>query len=178
MKTKTFLLLVLIFTSFVVNAQEKLHCDQTKSSITYSMSHPLHSWTGVCKEVNSILLFDNKRETFKKVAVLVRVASFDSQNANRDSHAIEVTEAIKYPAISFISDSIAMNGNKLNVFGTLVFHGVSQKISFIANFKKTKNNIEVTGNFDVRMSQYKIEAPSLMGMDVDDIIKINFDVFF
>ncbi|NOZ45978.1 MAG: YceI family protein [Chlorobi bacterium] len=178
---KTYFILFSLLLSFTIaypqkSGQVKLFCDKEHSSISYSMNHPLHSWTGINKEVRSIILFNN--ETISQVAVAVTIASFDSQNANRDSHAIEVTEAIKYPTISFSSDSIKQNGNKLNVTGTLNFHGVNKIISFETTIKKMKNKIEATGEFTVLMTEFNIKPPSLMGMATDDNIKIKFDIIY
>jgi len=152
----------------------KLYADKNISSITYAMNHPLHAWTANNKEVTSVILMSPNKKTITKVAVSVKIADFDSQNANRDSHTIEVTEAIKYPTITFSSDLITQNGEKLNVIGELSFHGVKQKILFEAIQKNINNKTEVWGAFSINMSDYKVQPPSLMGMDTDDEIKINF----
>ena len=179
---KQLVIIIFIALQLVANAKDqslvKVFADKTRSTITYSMNHPLHSWTGVSKEVNSVILTDVKKEKISQVAVSVRFASFDSQNANRDSHAMEVTEAITYPKINFVSKSIVANEDKLSVIGTLTFHGVSKIISFDVEEKKRKNTTEVTGGFEVKLTDFKIEPPSLMGLPTDDDIKISFDVFY
>jgi len=156
----------------------KLFCDKNKSSITYSMNHILHAWTGISKEVTSVILTDENRNTITQVAVSVKVSSFDSDNANRDSHALEVTEALKFPAITFSSTSILEEGNKLKVKGTMNFHGVNQTVSFDAQKKVTGNKVQVTGSFSVTMTQFKIEPPTLMGISTDDEIKLTFDISY
>lgn len=156
----------------------KLYADKSKSIITYSMNHPLHSWTGVSNEVNSVILTNKTKQGISQVAVSVKIASFDSKNANRDSHAMEVTEAIKYPNITFTSTAINPKGDSLTVNGTLTFHGISKTIQFEIKQKKEKENIEVIGGFDIKMTDFKIEPPSLMGLATDDNIKITFDVFY
>ena len=159
-------------------APVKLFCDKSHSSITYAMNHLLHSWTGTSKEINSVILTDEARNTISQVAVSVKISSFDSKNANRDSHMMEVTEALKYPSITFSSKSIKQDGNKLSVEGTLSFHGVNKDISFEAEKTKNKNKIEVTGGFDVKMTDFNIDKPTLMGVATDDEIKITFDVLY
>ena len=108
----------------------------------------------------------------------VKFSSFDSKNANRDSHSIEVTEALKYPNTTFNSKSIKQEGNKLSVEGTLNFHGVNKDISFVAEKSGNKNKIQVTGGFEIKMTDFKDDQPSLMGLDTDDKIKIKFDVVY
>jgi polyisoprenoid-binding protein YceI len=156
----------------------KLFCDKTQSTINYSMHHPLHSWEGESKDITSVILSDEKRNVISQVAVIVKISSFDSKNANRDSHVMEVTEALKYPSITFTSTSIKQENNKLMVTGTLGFHGVNQTISFDADKNIKNDKAEVTGNFIVKMSQFAIKPPSLMGMATDDDIKISFKVVY
>jgi len=135
MKSTT-LLFAIILINTVANAQnpasKKIYCDKSNSTITYDMNHPLHEWTGVSTEVTSIIITDENRDIITQVAVSVKFSSFDSKNANRDSHAIEVAEAIKYPNITFNSKSIKQEGNKLSVEGTLNFQGVNKNIAFNA----------------------------------------------
>jgi len=177
-----FLIIAIVIASNFVKAQNptpiKLYCDKSNSLITYSMNHPLHSWTGISKDINSVIITDEKRETISQVAVSVKISSFDSKNANRDSHAIEVTEALKYPNITFNSKTIKQEGNKLIVEGTLSFHGLNKDISFKAEKSVTKNKVEVKGGFEIKMTEFNVERPTLMGFATDDEIKITFDVIY
>lgn len=178
--------LIILLATFSLNnaikAQEKstvkVQCDKKKSTITYAMNHPLHAWTADCNEVNGIILTDKDKNTIGQVAVMVKVSSFDSKNANRDSHTIEVVEGLKYPVISFKSTNIKQDGDKLTVTGTLKFHNVSKLISFEATKTNNKDKIKVEGGFSIKMTEFNIEPPSLMGMATDDEIKITFDLLF
>jgi polyisoprenoid-binding protein YceI len=181
MKNNFFLLLLIGLASSVF-AQDatnvKVFADKKASSISYSMHHPLHSWTGVSNDVTSLILTDADKSVIKQVAVNVKIASFDSQNANRDSHVIEASEGLKYPTVSFSSSSIQAQGDALLVKGTLTFHGVSQPVSFQATRKKAGNKLEIFGEFTLKMTQFKIEPPSLMGMSTDDDFKMAFKMVY
>lgn len=177
-KIISFLFSILIYNSVAYGQSKrtKLFADKSKSTITYAMNHPLHSWTAVSHDVSSVILYDKDNNTISQAVVSVRVASFDSQNANRDSHSIEVTEALKYPKITFVSKLITPKEDSLEIKGTLSFHGIKRDISFKAISKKNKSKIRIIGGFVVLMSQFNIEPPSLMGIATDDEIKISFDV--
>lgn len=177
-----FLLWILWVLGICVQAQEssqiKFFADKSQSSISYAMKHPLHSWEGTSKEINSVILADKNKETITQAAVSVKISSFDSQNANRDSHTIEVTDAIKYPNISFASSSIKQDGYKLQITGRLTFHGVGKEITIDAEKKMVNNKAEITGNFTVNMKDYNIDPPSLMAMPTDEEIKLTFFLVF
>jgi polyisoprenoid-binding protein YceI len=186
MNKKVFIGLLLFalatFAFYPLRAQEetvKLKAVTAKSNITYAMNHPLHAWKGVSKDFTSVIVFAKKSNAIRQVAVVAKVASFDSQNANRDSHAMEATEALKFPNITFTSTSIeeAADG-KLKVKGEMSFHGVKKEITFDAVKKVKGGTVTVTGNFVALMSEFGIPAPSLMAMSTDDDIKVNFEVVY
>ncbi len=171
------LISVALFLSItIINAQNtvKYGVDKSVSYVTYAMSHPLHEWEGTSKNVLSVLLLNPENKQIVKVAVSIPVSTFDSQNANRDSHMIEVLEGLKFPAVTFTSTSVKNDGNKLTVIGDMIFHGVTKSITFDATTKTTDQTIEVNGTFIVKMSDFKIENPSLMGMATKDEISLKF----
>lgn len=157
-------------------ATQKLFSDKKHSTITYSMNHPLHSWTGVSNDINSVVVWNPETKAISQVAVAVKVASFDSENANRDSHMLEVTEALLYPNISFTSDDIQVFGDSLLVSGTMTWHGISKTSSFKAAKQLDGKTLKVSGSLIVLMTDFNIEPPSLMAMETDDEIGLTFEV--
>lgn len=74
-----------------VPAGTNLTVSTKDSSITYRLIHKLHKFDGVSKAVEgrARILPDGKTQ----VAIRAKVDSFDSGNANRDSHMKETVEA-------------------------------------------------------------------------------------
>jgi len=166
---------LMLVTTLMLNAQTvKLPNQKEKSSITYSMVHPLHKWDGVSKEVSSVILTDQERNKITQVAVTVKLATFDSQNANRDSHMLEVAEGIKFPNVTFASNEIQQKEDKLLVKGKLTFHGVTRDLSFEAIRKNDGKNIQVSGGFEVKLTDFKVEPPSILGFATEDFFKVKF----
>lgn len=162
-----------------VLAQVKFYNDKTQSTITYSMNHMLHAWTGTSSDFTAVIVANEDKTEITQVAVSAKISTFDSQNSNRDSHMMEVTEAIKFPAVNFAGKSItAIDNNKFTVSGKLIFHGITRDISFEAQQKKNGKSLEITGGFVIKMTDYEIERPSLMGIATDDEIKMEFKVVF
>lgn len=156
----------------------KIFADKTKSSVTYSLSHPLHKWDGTSKDVSSLIVYNRGSKTIENVAVAIKIGSFDSENANRDSHTIEVLDAIKIPNVTFTSTSIKEDGEELKVTGNLTFHGVSKPISFNAKAKNNGKELSVIGNFEIKITDFQITPPSLMGIATEDLIKLRFSVTY
>ena len=173
------IILLCTTTSFAQKLKlKKLYADKNKSDITYAMNHPLHAWTGVSNNILSIMLLDTSNMEINELAVVVKIASFNSKNSNRDSNTIEATEALKYPNVSLSSNSIKQANDRLTVKGTLKFHGVSKEIIFDAQKEIIKNEIKVTGNFEILMTDFKIKPPKLLGIVTDKDIKLSFTVFY
>ena len=182
MKKSILILLAFVLTTsiFAQSAKPaKYKADKKVSFIKYDMTHPLHSWSGISHDVNSIVLVNPQTQKVIKGAVKVKVASFDSHNANRDSHMIDVTEALKYPYITFVTTNVEDRGANVKITGVLQFHGVKKTISFVAK-KKIINpsKIQITGGFQVKVTDFKIRRPRLMGVPVEDKIVISFKAIY
>tara|TARA_B110000014_G_scaffold115903_1_gene79597 strand:+ start:605 stop:1150 length:546 start_codon:yes stop_codon:yes gene_type:complete len=180
---KNYFLIILFISSISISyAQksefEKKYVNQKKSSISYSMKHPLHDWDGVSNEVSSIILLDKEQKDIKEFAVVVKIGSFDSKNSNRDSNMIEVTEALKFPNVSLSSKKIEKIDDKLIVNGMLKFHGISKEITFEVKKEILKNEIKITGGFSILMTDFEIKPPTLLGISTDDNIDLSFIAFY
>ncbi len=173
-------LAVLLLCSFVSPmAKRKLMADKALSTITYSAKHPLHKWDGVSHDVNSAIIYNDETKQPENIAASIKVASFDSDNNNRDSHAMEVLEGIKYPNVTFVSSDIKAGENgTLTAKGTLTFHGVAKPAMLTATRKDAGGKMTLTGEFPVNMSDHNIERPSLMGLKTEDAMTLRFNIVF
>ena len=172
------LLIILLILPSMMMAQVKKPFDKKNSFVSYDMNHLLHSWTGTSKDLNGVAQMGSNGK-LEKVAIVTKVGAFDSENSNRDAHLLEVTEALKYPNISFYSTSITESkSGELEVKGVLQFHGVNKETSFKASTSSKGSVSTVKGEFIFLLEDYKIERPSFMLNKVDNEVKIKFEVSF
>lgn len=108
----------------------------------------------------------------------VSVESFNSGNSNRDSHAMEVVEALKYPDAIFKSTSINPRGDSLKISGQLTFHGITKDIIISALPKWSDKKLIVNGNFDISLTAFHVERPSLLLIPVKDILEFTLEQTF
>jgi polyisoprenoid-binding protein YceI len=120
------------------------------------------------------LEIDPAKKEIVSVSATVDVTTFDSGNSNRDSHAMEVIDAISYPEVSFVSSSVTETGDSLKVTGKLTFHGVTRDIVALAAAKWSVDKIEVRGSFVLSLTDFKIERPSLLMIPVEDALRFTF----
>lgn len=169
---KLFPVLIVIIAAQVLSAKPiRLKADQSQSFITYKLTHPLHEVESTSKKAICYIDADTASKEIKDVAVQVYVNTFDSGNSNRDSHAMEVIDALKYPYARFVSSSVRQKGDSLYATGKLFFHGVTKEITVKALSKWSNGKLEVDGGFNISLTAFRIKRPSLLLIPVNDTLK-------
>ena len=149
----------------------------TKSSyITYKGNHILHSWEGSNNKVYGLGIRDSDEKSLDKLAILIYVRDFDSNNSGRDAHAMEILEAIKFPEIKFYSEKIKIIDKKAYLYGSFDFHGIKINKEIEANLKPEKTRLELNGNFYIKPSNFKIKLPSFLSVKIDDLLEIDYRI--
>lgn len=147
------------------------------SSVTYSMRHKLHAWEGTSNQVNFVAGWNDKNQ-LEKIAVSVKVSSFNSSLPSRDLRMLEVLDASIHPSITFNSNFIAYTNDGILVKGKLQFHGVTKDVQTIVKTKRINNRIEFSGTLPVLLEDYKVTRPSLLFVKADNLIQIRFQCVF
>lgn len=148
------------------------------SWMTYRLTHPLHEIEATSREVQYRLDVDPSTKVIRSVSADVDVTTFDSGNSNRDSHAMEVIDAIDYPEASFVGSSVTTVGDSLRISGRMTFHGVTQDIVMMAKPRWFGDSLEVTGGFQLSLTAFKIERPALLMIPVEDALRFTFAAVF
>ena len=148
---------------------------KNETSVTYLLSHPLHHIESTSKEIYCRIEIDTVKKEIKSVSAQIDVMTFDCGNSNRDSHAMEVIDAITYPDVTFLSTSIVQNADSLKATGKLTFHGV---IIISAATTWSPSKLVVNGSFDLSLTDFKVERPSLLLVKTDDTLKFTLTAVF
>lgn len=147
-----------------------------ESSLSYGLVHPMHHITGVSRDF--LCQVDLSPDTVSsRIKVSAAVSSFDSKNSSRDSHAMEMVEAMKYPRVEFSSEAVKPEGDGYLVSGNLTFHGITRPVSFHVSPKSAGGKVEIIGEFAVKLSDYKVKRPTLLFVPTQDKLTIRFDLF-
>ena len=91
---------------------------------------------------------------------------------------MEVAEAIKYPSVTFASNALVENNGKLTIKGNLTFHGVAKPVELVADKKSVDDKLIVTGEFSLKLTDFNVDPPSLMGLATNDDFKLAFNIVF
>jgi polyisoprenoid-binding protein YceI len=158
--------------------KETIRANKALSFVSYTAHHALHGWTGINKKVDCLLVVNAVTHQVAQVAVAAQVAQFDSDNASRDSHALEVLDALAFPKVKFTSTSINQKDSTLDIKGNLTFHGVVKPIQFSAYTHAEGTKTRVRGRFPISLTAFGVERPSFMMIATDDTLKIEVSISY
>ena len=151
---------------------------KNESSVVYQLSHPLHTIEAMSKDAVYHVEMDPAGKQIKRVSASVDVMTFDSGNSNRDSHAMEVIDAISFPNVTFSSTNVIQHSDSLIVAGKLTFHGVTKDIAAQAIAQWSSDSLQIHGGFGLSLASFNIDRPSFLMIPTDDTLRFSFAASF
>ena len=167
-----------LFVAISLCQEKTIHSLKGESFATYHLSHTLHEIEATSHDIVYTASVDATARTVKSVTASVDVTTFDSGNSNRDSHAMEVIDALSYPEVTFASTSVVSRHDTLAVDGKLTFHGVTRDVSSVAVPQWSANQLVVDATFPVSLTDFKIERPHLLFITVGDTLRFTLKAVF
>ncbi len=146
-----------------------------ESTLTYVLVHPLHVIRGVNKNFDcTVEMPEDPPQDFSRVRIhaVADVLGFNTGNSNRDSHAMEVVDAMRYPKVEFTGTAVGPEGHGYRVAGRLRFHGQEHPVSFVMIPTFAGRKVTLTGAFTVLLSDYGVPRPSLLLIPVHNEMQI------
>jgi len=154
-----------------------------ESTIAAHVVHKLHSVDAVTRDVEGRA----RLSTDGRLVVVVRakVTTFDSGNANRDAHMLEVLDAARFPWVmvrgeaSDVRPVPSPEPVEVRLQGVLDFHGSERPLDVTARVRfVTPERAEVEAAFPVSLDAYDVERPSLFFIKIGDRITITAHLRF
>ena len=162
----------LLVLSFIISISFSQNQDFSLSEIKYFGSHAMHNWSGTSTQAKTSVSYDGSKEN-GSVIVKVRLDSFDSKLYSRDSNMLYYTDAIEFPEVVFKSTQAKVVNDSIYIEGNLTFHGITKKVKTSA-FIKLDEYPSVNGTFDINLSDFEVQRPSLMFIKIKDRIRIDY----
>jgi hypothetical protein len=158
----------------------------TNTSVTIEGTSTFHDWHLTSAEGTSEVAFTLTGSSLTNMPSLiftVPVETLKSGTKGLNKNAYKALKSGDYPSISFSSSNAVIHPNGVNSYlmsvqGKLTIAGVSKDIWISVTCKVNPANmsIEANGSYKLKMSEYKVEAPSFMfgAMKTGDEITIKF----
>ena len=146
------------------------------SLVTYFGNHVLHKWEGSTSDVQGVVLFNEVKNQYE-CNISIPLSTFSSGNDSRDSNMLIYCKAFDFPNISFQSTSIKVKKNRLEIEGKIEFAGEEKEIKTNAKLNRLDNNLfAIDGELDILLSEFKVERPSLLFVEIEDLVRIKYSI--
>jgi hypothetical protein len=147
-----------------------------QNTLTYHVSHPLHQSEGVSHAARGKGVCHDGQCDF---LIAVPVKSFDSGDSNRDLHMLQVTRGAQFPLV-IVRTRVPESASPLatiNLDLEVQFAGQTaqyKQVPFqrVAQGKETR----ITGTIPAKLTDFKIDPPSLLTMPVKNEIPVRVDL--
>jgi len=157
-----------------------LAIDAPQSAIRFRVDHKLHKVEGLSRSIEGKALLEDGKV---RAMVRVPVQSFDSGDANRDSHMLETLEAGRFPYVVLKAAgraALPQPGGKpleTTLQGELDFHGVRRPIELPVTVETGRDGaVRVRGRLTVSLEAHAIQRPSLLLVKLDDACVVEVDL--
>lgn len=183
MKIHIFFLVVIL--SFInVYSQEHFVDKQKNNLVKFISKTPIESFEGITNQIDGYMYWEgddlkNKSQLYFEV----NLDALDTGIGLRNRHMKEnYLETFRYPYAQFNGkvvneEKVSDIKSKVTVEGEMFIHGVAKKINLQGTVEKNKPLYRIQTEFTIKLSDFKIEVPSLMFMRISEDIKLVLDFF-
>jgi polyisoprenoid-binding protein YceI len=169
MKHLYFFLFFFLSVTIVSHAQTSFTLES--SSIRYSGYHVAHDWSGVSTAAKGILI--REKGVTQRIAISVPLNSFDSNSSNRDSNALRVLNALKFPEVRFYSKNIReIDAGSVELSGFFELNGLRKEYRVILNAKEQDTLYEMSGEFKVNLLDFDLKLPRFLLKPIEENIDL------
>ena len=146
------------------------------STLTYHVSHTLHESEGVSHAARGKGVCQGGQCNF---LIAAPVKSFESGDSNRDLHMVQVTHGAQFPLVSVRVSlpEAALTSASIHCDVEVEFAGQTAKYKDVTFQAVTKGNeTRITGSIPAKLTEFKIEPPSLLSIPVKNDMPVRVDM--
>ncbi len=157
---KRFIYPAAAFAIMIASAFTVIKSQDWKISEDYSVKFTSKDPSGIFRGLKGNVMFDDKNLAASKFDVSIDVASINTGNGMKNTHAKSEKwfDAEKYPLIKFTSSEITATAGGYQAKGTLEMHGVKKDFVIPFTFQKTDNGGIFTSSFDINRLDFNVNT--------------------
>ncbi len=138
-------------------------------SIEYTASSPMATWSGKNGSMNGSISLSPPAGK-----VCIKQSEWNSKNAKRDAHTKDMFQVGTFPEACFVPEKVEGNlsNGSVVLHGILTMNGAKQNISVAGNLRTNNGKLHFEGTTSLKLTDYQITRPSIMGIQVEDQVNI------
>jgi len=147
-----------------------------ESTLIYHVAHPLHDTVGISHSARGKGVCNNGQCDF---LIAVPVKSFDSGDSNRDLHMLQATRGAEFPMVSVRTHLPESELQSAIIQADLEVEFAGQTAQYKqVPFQRIAqgNTVHLSGTIPAKMSDFKIDPPSLFGIAVKNDMPIRVEM--
>jgi hypothetical protein len=149
-----------------------------QSTLTYHVSHPLHTSEGVSHGAKGKGVCHEGQCDF---LIAAPVKSFDSGDSNRDLHMLQAVRGAEFPLVTVrtrLPENTSLSG-KIQADLEIQFAGQTAEFKQVSlQLSKDGDNIRIAGTIPATLSDFKINPPSLLAIPVKNEIPVRVEMIW
>jgi hypothetical protein len=147
-----------------------------QSTLTYHVSHPLHQTEGVSHGARGKGVCHGGQCDF---LIAVPVKSFDSGDSNRDLHMVQASRGAQFPLVTVRTRLPEAASASATIHADLEIQFAGQTAEYNQlpfQMEKQGDDIRIIGTIPARLSDFKIDPPSLLTFPVKNEIPVRVEM--
>tara|TARA_Y100000768_G_scaffold388309_1_gene383469 strand:- start:5293 stop:5829 length:537 start_codon:yes stop_codon:yes gene_type:complete len=167
------IIVLIIFSNSIFALQGEGKYKVQSAKITYNVKHLLKNIKATSTNVKGVAVCSTLN---CKLLIATPVNSFISKDSNRDLNMLTYTKASKYPMIQVRTNIPTTLKNNQFVNLKISFAGIDKEYKEIKLVSSTDDSIVTKGTILLKLSDFNIEKPSLLGISIENIVPINISI--
>lgn len=151
--------------------------DSDRGTVSFTSRVPLHTFTGTSPHLSGEL--DVAART---VDFYVDLGTLETGIGRRDRDMREALDTDRFPFAEFTgrlatAPDLSRSGPQpTRVRGRFSLHGVTRTVDVAGTLEHTRQGLRVRASWKIRLGDYRIEPPRLLGVKVDEVQAIEIDI--
>ena len=148
-----------------------------KGDVEFTVRHSVNPVKGVCGDVFIEQIKLKKEPNLSLAAPFVIVCDVAQMNTGNKARDADLRKALRFPEYKKLTlelVSLEKKQNKYQISGVITIGGVKQNYKSLASISKVSSQINATGRFSLKLSDFDIERPSYLFFKVKDTVEIKY----
>ena len=180
---RAYILVVLLLTTSLFSGEYQVD-KQADNLVKFISDAPFENFEGITNRIGGYLYYgDTSLTNNSQIYMEVDLNSLDTGIGLRNRHMREnYLKTDEFPITWFKGKIISSRINadssyEIQAQGTIFIHGVEKELQISAELRERENGYRIHTTFQIKLSDFKIDIPSIMFYKINEMIELQIDFY-